>query len=148
MATIAIFEQFKIDNALFNLIFGESILNDATVIVLFRTVNRFAEKDLDFDAETFFYAIFEFLYISVGSISIGIAFGFAFSLITKHLKLHGDLPTLSLIMFAYLSYVIAEGTGRPTSCLVFEREISNDLATGLSLESGLSDLDLIIENFV
>lgn len=117
VATIAIFEQFRVDNALFNLIFGESILNDATVIVLFRTINRFAEKDVDFDAGSFFFAIVEFLYITVGSIAIGIGFGFAFSLVTKHLKLHGDLPTLSLIMFAYLGYVVAEGSSYMRVCM-------------------------------
>ena len=98
VATIAIFESFKVNNKLFNMVFGESVLNDAVAIVMYRTVNRFTKADVEFSAGNFFFAIFEFGYISVGSIAIGISFGLIFSLCTKHLRLKGDLPTLSIIM--------------------------------------------------
>ena len=108
VATISIFENFRIRSSLFNLVFGESVLNDAVAIVLFRTVNRFTKDGADADAGSFFFAVFEFAYISAGSLAVGALFGLGFSLCTKHLRLHGDLPTLSLIMMAYLAYILAE----------------------------------------
>ena len=108
VATISIFENFKIQSSLFNLVFGESVLNDAVAIVLFRTVNRFTKTGAEVTVESFFFAVFEFVYVSAGSVAIGVLFGLAFSLSTKHMRLHGDLPTLSLLMMAYLAYILAE----------------------------------------
>lgn len=108
VATIAIFEAFHVENTLFNLVFGESVLNDAVAIVLFRTVNRFTKPGAEFNAGSFFYAVGEFFWISAGSVGIGFGFGFIMCMMSKWLHLKGDLPTLWLLMLAYISYICAE----------------------------------------
>merc|ERR1719443_1206787 len=45
VSTLSIFESSHVEEELFNLVFGESILNDATAIVLFSSANRFAKPD-------------------------------------------------------------------------------------------------------
>lgn len=108
VATIAIFEAFHVENTLFNLVFGESVLNDAVAIVLYRTVNKFTEDDARFDAASFFLAVAQFLWISAGSVGIGVVFALITTLSSKWLKMEHDLPTLWLIMLAYLSYITSE----------------------------------------
>ena len=108
VATIAIFEAFHVENTLFNLVFGESVLNDAVAIVLYRTVSRFTQEGNVFNAASFFYAVAEFCWISLGSLGIGLGFGIVLTITSKFLHLRGDLPTLWLLMLAYLSYICSE----------------------------------------
>ena len=93
---------------IFAIVFGESVLNDAVAIVLFRTVNRFTKPGAEFNAGSFFYAVGEFFWISAGSVGIGFGFGFIMCMMSKWLHLKGDLPTLWLLMLAYISYICAE----------------------------------------
>ena len=99
-------------------VFGESVLNDAVAIVMYRTINRFTKADVDFSAGNFLFAIFEFGYISVGSVAIGISSGLIFSLCTKHLRLKGDLPTLSIIMWVQWNGVLTYTRALHQYCLI------------------------------
>ena len=57
VATIAVFKSFNVHDAVFNLVFGESVLNDAVAVVLFRTVNKFAETGAKVTTASVFHAM-------------------------------------------------------------------------------------------
>jgi sodium/hydrogen exchanger 8 len=94
----------------YSLIFGESVLNDAVSIVLFRTFAGFS-KPSTFSFIDVLKAIGKFCAVSLGSIGIGLGIGLLSAFFIKrgtHLK---QLPYLELsatFLFAYSSYVIAE----------------------------------------
>ena len=41
VSTLAVFQELRVDPTLFYIVFGESVLNDAVGIVLFRTFSKF-----------------------------------------------------------------------------------------------------------
>ena len=73
VATLALFQELNVDPQLYSLVFGESVINDAVSIVLYRTVETFVEIPVSINAGTCFLIILYFLMISVGSIFIGVA---------------------------------------------------------------------------
>jgi NhaP-type Na+/H+ or K+/H+ antiporter len=70
VATLAIFQALNVEPHLNALVFGESILNDAVSIVLFKSFQAFSNKPFAF--YLIFEAIGHFLTIFFGSISIGV----------------------------------------------------------------------------
>lgn len=62
-------------DAIYVLIFGESLLNDGIAIVLFQTLVHFLDDTLVVDAEVIFDAIMHFIVVACGSLSVGILSG-------------------------------------------------------------------------
>lgn len=58
----------------FSVVFGESMINDAVSIILFRSVSHIG-SDSRFDVQMAFHVIGNFLYILATSVGIGIFFG-------------------------------------------------------------------------
>jgi sodium/hydrogen exchanger-like protein 6/7 len=73
VTVLAIFSQLHVDFNLYANVFGESVLNDAVAIVLFRTVSSFITRSLS--AGSVFLAVGEFVLIFGGSTAIGVAIG-------------------------------------------------------------------------
>lgn len=84
VSTLAVFQELHVDPLLFYLVFGESVLNDAVSIVLFRTFSKFV--GFRHTIASVFLAIFDFVLIFVGSTIIGVFFGCLSALILKALK--------------------------------------------------------------
>ncbi|EGG24018.1 Na-H exchanger [Cavenderia fasciculata] len=102
VATLAIFQALNVDPTLYMLVLGESILNDATAIMLYRTVSIFEPSKI------WFYII-DFLLIALGSVGLGVAMAILLSLMLKYINI-GRFPaleTIFMIMFSYMSYVLA-----------------------------------------
>ena len=108
VACIAIFESMHVSDLLFNVVFGESVLNDAVAIVLYRAVNRFTDPTYGVTAGHIFFAVGEFCWISVGSFAIGVAFAALLTLGLKWLRAPEAIPTLLFFIFGYLCYMLAE----------------------------------------
>mmetsp|Transcript_32664 Transcript_32664/g.24125 ORF Transcript_32664/g.24125 Transcript_32664/m.24125 type:complete len:126 (-) Transcript_32664:139-516(-) len=71
----------------FSIIFGEGIVNDVTVLVLFDTMQNFQDQsDVDFTIKTFFEIVVYFIVVAVLSILMGIVFGVISCLIFKYLR--------------------------------------------------------------
>lgn len=107
VATIAIFSALKVDKTLHFLVFGESVLNDAVAIVLYRTFSRLIGSTIT----TFYHPLFNFFYVFFGSVVIGAALGAATSLVLKHTNLHRS-PSLEFsfyLLMAYLPYPVCDG---------------------------------------
>lgn len=111
MATLSIMgnPELHCDPLLYSLVFGESVLNDAVAIVLFRVFFRYygAESTTHMNIPA---ALGEFVVVSLGSVVVGVAIGMLCSFLFKHSLLR-DYPSYEiglLFLFAYSSYAFAE----------------------------------------
>nr|CAB3457389.1 unnamed protein product [Digitaria exilis] len=103
------------DTNLYALVFGESVLNDAVAISLYRTM---ASMRTHPSGQNFFLVILRFLENFVGSMS-SVTSQHCFSLIRSNLfkyaalgveNLH-NLESCLFVLFPYFSYMLAEGIG-------------------------------------
>jgi len=120
VATLAVMSGiFNVDKRvkppmLYNIVLGESIINDAVAIVLFVTFENFYfHDDSEFAVDVIPEMIGRFLLIFVVSVAIGFGFGMASAWLFKCLRLDGYLrwEFTGVMFIAYLSYLTAELLG-------------------------------------
>jgi solute carrier family 9 (sodium/hydrogen exchanger), member 8 len=107
VATIAVFSALNVNKTLHFLVFGESVLNDAVAIVLYRTFAKLI------GAETYhsYSIVLDFVRIFFGSAILGALSGVIAALVLKHTKLYRN-PSLEMSFFflmAYLPYFMCDG---------------------------------------
>lgn len=62
MTVLAIFNDMGVDDRLYALVFGESMLNDVVAIVLYRSISEYKpELNNELSVGSFFYSIWVFL---------------------------------------------------------------------------------------
>jgi len=110
VTVLAIFKELRVDFDLYSNVFGESVLNDAVAIVLYRTLLGFVSHP--FTAGTFFLAIGQFLLIFVGSMAFGIIIALISALFFKYTMIdkYPYLESAVVALFGYSSYLLAEGS--------------------------------------
>ncbi|CAG9467333.1 unnamed protein product [Pedinophyceae sp. YPF-701] len=118
VTVLAIFQQLKVNQNLYALVFGESVLNDAVAIVMYRTLREFMIREVS--AGSFFRAVGTFLGVFLGSFCIGGVIAAASALLFRHGQFRGDnsgshdehltlLEVCLLLIFPYMAYMLAEG---------------------------------------
>jgi len=112
VSTLAVFQAKKVDPQLFYLVFGESVLNDAVGLVLFKTLSKFVGKQINF-GQTFTATSSFFLEFSVGfigSMVLGICAGLFSGYFLKMVDMrHAPLLELSLFfLIMYMPFFYAE----------------------------------------
>lgn len=113
VATLSIMgsPELNCDPLLYSLVFGESVLNDAVAIVLFKTFERYYEQQVEeLDEAKVGEATIAFLIVSIGSVFIGVMTGLLCSYIFRHTRIR-DYPKYEvslLFLFAYGAYAVAE----------------------------------------
>ncbi|KAH9604813.1 hypothetical protein KSS87_001976 [Heliosperma pusillum] len=93
----------------YSLVFGESVVNDATSVVLFNVIRRFEVSDSSATVALQFCG--QFLYLFVASTLLGSLVGLLCAYITKKLyfgRHSTDREIAVMILMAYFSYMIAE----------------------------------------
>jgi sodium/hydrogen exchanger 8 len=112
VATLSIMgnPELNCDALLYSLVFGESMLNDAVAIVLFKTFLIFHESGEAFTLYAVGSLLLNFTYICFGSLLIGICFGLSCSYLCKHtaLQTYPEYEISIIFLFAYGSYSFAE----------------------------------------
>ena len=104
VATISINKLLNLNSSLNAVIFGESVLNDAISIALFRVFSSFI-----LEAEVVWETVVtDFLKLFFGSISIGLIAGILGSLIFKYLRFSEILDRAMFFVWAYVPYALAE----------------------------------------
>lgn len=97
---------------LYALVFGESVLNDAMAISLYRTM---ASLRTNASSQNIFVVILRFLENFFGSMSTGVGVGFISALLFKYSTLGVEnlynLESCLFVVFPYFSYMLAEGFG-------------------------------------
>nr|WFD52750.1 NHX4 [Nitraria sibirica] len=111
VTVLSIFQELGTDMNLYALVFGESVLNDAMAISLYRTMSLVRSHASS--GENFFMIIVRFLETFVGSMSAGVGVGFisaliSFSVYSCFLQ---NLECCLFVLFPYFSYMLAEGLG-------------------------------------
>ena len=108
VATLSTFGVLKVEPALNALVYGESIINDAMAIVLYRAFVRFFEQTVT--AAAVFATVGQFIGISIGSIFFGLLVTVFAALTFKHAPLSNDdqLEALVLLCFSYMAFAVSE----------------------------------------
>ncbi|KAL6497656.1 Sodium/hydrogen exchanger 6 [Orobanche hederae] len=97
VTVLSIFQELGTDVNLYALVFGESVLNDAMAISLYRTMSMVRSHMSS--GQNFFMVVVRFLETFVGSLSAGNLFNLQ------------NLECCLFVLFPYFSYMLAEGLG-------------------------------------
>lgn len=110
VAVISLFKELGAPERLTILVEGESLLNDATAIVIFKIILLFALSGATFTWADAGDAVFDFLEVFVGGALVGFVIGFVFSEFLH--KLFSSLSAFMImtIVVAYSCFVVAEHT--------------------------------------
>ncbi|KAF1890644.1 hypothetical protein Lal_00013239 [Lupinus albus] len=104
VTVLSIFQELGTDVNLYALVFGESVLNDAMAISLYRTMSM---VKADPSGQNLFMLVVRFLETFFGSMSAALNFGHAIEAFTSLQNLESCL----FVLFPYFSYMLAEGLG-------------------------------------
>ncbi|XP_051128917.1 sodium/hydrogen exchanger 6-like [Andrographis paniculata] len=111
VTVLSIFQELGTNVNLYALVFGESVLNDAMAISLYRTMSLVRSHTSS--TRSFFMIVVRFLETFFGSMSAGVGVGFISALLFKYAGLDIDnlqnLESCLFVLFPYFSYMLAEG---------------------------------------
>jgi NhaP-type Na+/H+ or K+/H+ antiporter len=88
VATLAVFQSLKVHPTLYALVYGESVVNDAVAIVLYRTFTSFLVNEITTNAAV--YAILSFFGVLFLSVIIGVIFGAIATLSFRYVNVTGQ----------------------------------------------------------
>uniref|UniRef100_A0A8I3WSP3 Sodium/hydrogen exchanger n=1 Tax=Callithrix jacchus TaxID=9483 RepID=A0A8I3WSP3_CALJA len=110
VAVLAVFEEARVNEQLYMMIFGEALLNDGITVVLYNMLIAFTKmhKFEDIEPVDILAGCARFIIVGVGGVMFGIAFGFISAFITRFTQNISAIEPLIVFMFSYLSYLAAE----------------------------------------
>ena len=108
VGTLAVFQSLRVEPTLFYLVFGESILNDAISITIFKVTSRFIGHEMNWSEILFCFMNFWISF--VGSCFIGYIMGIMIALLYKYIDFsHHRLSAVSLFLSTvYIPFFLAE----------------------------------------
>jgi monovalent cation:H+ antiporter, CPA1 family len=107
VSVIALFKEVGAPKRLATLIEGESLLNDGTAIVLFRTLLA-ATTSITIGNRLFFSGILEFFQVAVGGAMVGVLLAIGFSLMIRIVSHSGAAQLGLTVAGAYLTFIVAD----------------------------------------
>ncbi|XP_054026109.1 sodium/hydrogen exchanger 5 isoform X2 [Dryobates pubescens] len=109
VAVLAVFEEVHVNETLFIIVFGESLLNDAVTVVLYKVFNSFVELGpAHIRAADYVKGVASFFLVSLGGTAVGLLFAFLLALITRFTKRVRIIEPLFVFLLAYVAYLAAE----------------------------------------
>ncbi|XP_045139756.1 sodium/hydrogen exchanger 4 [Echinops telfairi] len=110
VAVLAVFEEARVNEPLYMMIFGEALLNDGISVVLYNILIAFTKMHTFEDIETvdILAGCARFIIVGLGGVFFGIIFGFISAFITRFTQNISAIEPLIVFMFSYLSYLAAE----------------------------------------
>ncbi|MBW00137.1 Sodium/hydrogen exchanger 3, partial [Eschrichtius robustus] len=109
VAVLAVFEEVHVNEVLFIIVFGESLLNDAVTVVLYNVFESFVtlggDKVTGVDCAK---GIVSFFVVSLGGTLVGVVFAFLLSLVTRFTKHVRIIEPGFVFVLSYLSYLTSE----------------------------------------
>ncbi|XP_052653331.1 sodium/hydrogen exchanger 3 [Harpia harpyja] len=109
VAVLAVFEEVHVNEVLFIIVFGESLLNDAVTVVLYNVFESFVTIGPEnVTGVECVKGIVSFFVVSLGGTLVGIFFAFLLSLVSRFTKHVRIIEPGFVFIISYLSYLTAE----------------------------------------
>lgn len=109
MAVLAVFEEIHVNEILYIVVFGESLLNDAVTVVLYNLFEAYVEMGLRNVTVTDLLSGFaSFFVVALGGTVIGVIWGFATGFVTRFTNEVRVIEPIFIFVMAYLAYLNAE----------------------------------------
>ncbi|XP_036607479.1 sodium/hydrogen exchanger 5 isoform X1 [Trichosurus vulpecula] len=109
VAVLAVFEEVHVNETLFIIVFGESLLNDAVTVVLYKVYNSFVEMgSVNVQAIDYVKGVASLFVVSLGGAAVGLVFAFLLALTTRFTKRVRIIEPLLVFLLAYAAYLTAE----------------------------------------
>uniref|UniRef100_A0A061QLJ2 Sodium/hydrogen exchanger n=1 Tax=Cupiennius salei TaxID=6928 RepID=A0A061QLJ2_CUPSA len=109
VAVLAVFEEIHVNEVLYIIVFGESLLNDAVTVVLYHMFEDFTEMGFsNIQSIDYFSGVASFFVVSGGGTLIGIIFGFATSFFSRFTTSVPVIEPMVPFIMGYLAYLCAE----------------------------------------
>uniref|UniRef100_A0A8D2G8M0 Sodium/hydrogen exchanger n=1 Tax=Theropithecus gelada TaxID=9565 RepID=A0A8D2G8M0_THEGE len=109
VAVLAVFEEVHVNEVLFIIVFGESLLNDAVTVVLYNVFESFVALGGDnVTGVDCVKGIVSFFVVSLGGTLVGVVFAFLLSLVTRFTKHVRIIEPGFVFVISYLSYLTSE----------------------------------------
>ncbi|KAG8177232.1 hypothetical protein JTE90_016063 [Oedothorax gibbosus] len=108
VAVLAVFEEIHVNEVLYIIVFGESLLNDAVTVVLYHMFEGYTEMEPNILPIDYFSGVASFFVVSLGGTFIGITFGFLTAFLSKYTTPVAVIEPMFPFIMGYLSYLFAE----------------------------------------
>ncbi|KPM07052.1 sodium/hydrogen exchanger 3-like protein, partial [Sarcoptes scabiei] len=113
VAVLAVFEEIHVNEVLYILVFGESLLNDGVTVVLYHMFEGYAEMAYHYGIDSiqtidYVAGFASFFVVAIGGTAMGVFWGFLAAFVsrfTHHVKI---IEPIFVFVMAYLSYLSAE----------------------------------------
>ncbi|KAH8271932.1 hypothetical protein KR044_011828 [Drosophila immigrans] len=109
VAVLAVFEEIHVNEILYIVVFGESLLNDAVTVVMYHMMEVYNEIGLPhIMAQDIASGVGSFFVVALGGTAIGIIWGFLTGLVTRFTDHVRVIEPIFIFVMAYLAYLNAE----------------------------------------
>jgi len=109
VAVLAVFEEIHVNEILYIIVFGESLLNDAVTVVLYNMFDAYVEMGQDNIQYTDILSGFaSFLVVALGGTLIGVIWGFLTGFVTRFTNHVLIIEPIFIFVMSYLAYLNAE----------------------------------------
>lgn len=109
VAVLAVFEEIHVNEVLYIVVFGESLLNDAVTVVMYHMFEVYNEIGASQIIATDIVAgIGSFFVVALGGTIIGVIWGFLTGLVTRFTDHVRVIEPIFIFVMAYLAYLNAE----------------------------------------
>lgn len=109
VAVLAVFEEIHVNEILYIVVFGESLLNDAVTVVLYHMFESYSEMGSDKIVYMDVVAgCGNFFVVAIGGTVIGVIWGFATGFVTRFTHEVRVIEPIFIFVMAYLAYLCAE----------------------------------------
>lgn len=109
VAVLAVFEEIHVDEVLYIVVFGESLLNDAVTVVLYNMFESYVEiEEENITVSDCLKGFASFIVVAGGGTVIGIIWGYVTGFVTRFTNHAPILEPMFVFTMAYLAYLCAE----------------------------------------
>ncbi|XP_078038317.1 na[+]/H[+] hydrogen exchanger 2 isoform X3 [Augochlora pura] len=109
VAVLAVFEEIHVNEILYIVVFGESLLNDAVTVVLYHMFEAYSEMGPARILYTdLLSGLASFFVVAIGGTIIGVIWGFATGFVTRFTHQVRVIEPIFIFVMAYLAYLNAE----------------------------------------